>query len=53
MKSFWMMVFNVVFGVVMGNIIAIVNDGTRAEAAILSFIFILWLDIRDIIRNNE
>jgi hypothetical protein len=46
MKSFWLSLFNIVFGTLMGNIVMFANNGTRAEAVILSLIFIVWLDIR-------
>jgi flagellar biosynthesis protein FliR len=45
--SFWLTLFNIVWGSILGAVIAIINDGTRMEGAIMGLLFIIWMEVRD------
>jgi hypothetical protein len=45
--KFWMTMFNVVIGSIMGGIIAAFNGGTKMEGILLAFMFIIWFEVRD------
>lgn len=46
-QSFWMFIFNVVWGSILGAVIAAINDGTRMEGIIMGLLFIVWMEVRD------
>lgn len=48
MRSFWMTLLNVVLGSIMGGIIAAFNGGERIDAVILTFLFIVWFEVRNL-----
>jgi len=46
--KFWMTMFNVLVGSLLGGIIAAFNGGDRIDSIILGFLFIVWFEVRDV-----